>query len=141
MAITQGFCTSFKTELLSGTHNFAAAGDTFKVALYTSTATIDATTTVYSTTNEVAGAGYVAGGATVAGQAVASSGVTAYVDFTDPSWAASTITARGALLYNSTDANKAVAAWDFGSDKTTSASTFSIILPAADSSNAIIRIT
>lgn len=141
MAITQGFTNSFKGELLGGTHNFAAAGNTFKLALYTSSATLDATTTAYSATNEVAGAGYVAGGATLAGQAVASSGATSYVDFTDATWAASTITARGALLYNSTSANKAVAVFDFGSDKSSSASTFTVQFPAATVDSAIIRIT
>lgn len=141
MAITQAICNSFKKELLEGTHNLQAAGDTFKIALYTSSATIDSTTTVYSATNEAAGAGYAAGGNTLAGQSVTQSTSVSYVDFTDSSWAASSITARGALIYNSTEANKAVIVLDFGSDKTSSASTFTIIFPSADSTNAIIRLS
>lgn len=141
MAITQAACTSFKSELMTKVHNLGAAGDTIKIALYTSAATIDATTTAYSATNEASGAGYVAGGNTLAGQVVTTSGTTAYVDFSDTTWAASSITARGALIYNSTAANKAIVVLDFGVDKTSSASSFVITFPAADAANAIIRIT
>lgn len=142
MAITQAVCNSFKKELLDGIHNFnSSGGDTFKIALYTSSATLGSTTTAYSATNEVAGAGYVAGGNTLAGQSTTQSTGTSYVDFTDSSWAASTITARGALIYNSTDSDKAVIVLDFGSDKSSSASTFTVIFPSADATNAIIRIS
>lgn len=139
MAITQAVCSSFKKELLQGVHSLDTAGDTIKIALYTSSAALDATTTVYSATNEASGAGYVAGGNTLAGQVVTQATTISYVDFTDSSWAASSITARGALIYNSTEANKAIIVLDFGSDKTSSASTFTVIFPSADSSNAIIR--
>ena len=141
MAITQCVPTSFKAELVSGTHNFAVAGDTFKIALYTSSATLDATTTAYTSTNEVVGTGYTAGGNTLTGQLVNTSGTTAYVDFADSTWAASTITARGAMIYNSTDANKVVCILDFGVDKSSSASSFVITFPSADATNAILRIT
>lgn len=141
MAITQAACTSFKSELLTATHNLGAAGNTIKIALFTSAATLDSTTTAYAAANEAAGAGYVAGGNTLAGQVVTTSGTTAYVDFTDSTWAASSITARGALIYNSTAANRAIIVLDFGVDKTSSASNFVITFPAADSNNAIIRLT
>lgn len=140
MAITQAMCTSFKAELLAGVHDFTT--DTFKVALYTSSATLDAATTAYSATNEASGTNYTAGGETltVAGGSVSTSGTTAFVDFSDVSWAASTITARGALIYNSSQANKAVAVLDFGADKSSADGTFEITMPAADASNAIIRL-
>jgi len=140
MAITQTICTSFKKELLEGGHDFTS--DTFKIALYTSSATLDATTTAYSATNEVTGTNYTAGGATltVTGGAVSTSGTTVYVDFSDATWASSTITARGALIYNSTASNKAVVVLDFGLDKSSTASTFTVTFPTADSSSAIVRI-
>ena len=140
MAITQAMCTSFKSEALQGVHDFTT--DTFKIALYTSSATLSAATTAYSATNEVSGTGYTAGGETltVTGGAVSTSGTTAYVDFSDVTWSSSTITARGALIYNSSQANKAVAVLDFGSDKTSTDGDFVIIMPTADASNAIIRI-
>ncbi len=138
MAITSALCTSAKKEFLEGVHE---AGDTYKIALFTSAASLDASTTAYSTTNEYVGAGYVAGGATLSGYASGSSGTTAWIDWTsDPSWAAATITARGALIYNSSQSNKAIAVIDFGADKTSTAGTFLITLPVADASNAIIRI-
>jgi len=108
--------------------------------LYTSSATLDATTTAYSVTNEVSGTGYVAGGESLTVTGPTSSGTTAYLDFTDTTWSTATITARGALIYNSTQSNKAVAVLDFGSDKSSSAGDFTIIWPTYDSSNAIIRI-
>lgn len=141
MAITQAMCTSFKQELLVGTHNFTlSTGDAFKIALFTSSATLDATTTAYSASNEASGSGYSAGGNTLTNVTPTTSGTTALTDFADSSWATSTITARGALIYNSTDSNKAVVVLDFGSDKSTSAGTFTVQFPTADASNAIIRI-
>ena len=141
MAITQALCTSFKVELLTGTHNFTATtGDSFKIALYTSSATLGATTTAYSSTNEVSGTGYTAGGAALTEVTPTSSGTTAYVDFGDATWSSATITARGALIYNSTDSNKAVAVLDFGADKTSTNGDFTVQFPTADSSSAIIRI-
>lgn len=141
MAITQSMCTSFKVELLQGVHNFTnTTGDVFKIALYTSSANLDSTTTVYTTTNEVSGTGYTAGGNTLTNVTPTSSGTTAFTDFADTTWSTATITARGALIYNSTESNKAVAVLDFGSDKTSTAGNFTIVFPTADSANAIIRI-
>jgi len=150
MAISQAMCTSFKVELLSGGHNFnttnvarsANTADTFKIALYTSSATLDATTTAYSTTNEVAtGGNYSAGGNTLTiAQVPTSTSTTAWLDFGDSTWSSSTITANGALIYNSTNSNTAVAVLAFGGDKTSTNGDFTIIFPTADSSNAIIRI-
>ena len=139
MAITQAMCTSFKVDLLDGEHDFGA--DTFKIALYTSSATLDATTTAYSTTNETSGTGYTAGGNTLTVSVTpTSSGTTAYLSFSNTTWSTASITARGALIYNSTNANKAVAVLDFGSDKTSTAGDFTIQFPTADASSAIIRI-
>lgn len=139
MAITQAMCTSFKVDLLDGEHDFAA--DVFKIALYTSSATLDATTTAYSATNEASGTGYTAGGNTLTVSTTpTSSGTTAFVSFSNTTWSAATITARGALIYNSSKTNKAVAVLDFGADKTSTAGDFTINFPTADASNAIIRI-
>ena len=141
MAITQAMTTSFKQELMEGVHDFTT--DTFKIALYTSSATLDATTTAYSATNEVSGTGYTAGGntLTVTGGAVSTSGTTAYIDFADTTWSTATITARGAVIYNSTaTGNPAVAVLDFGADKTSTAGDFTVSFPTADASNAIVRI-
>jgi hypothetical protein len=149
MAFTGNFmCTSFKLELLTATHAFtttvargATTADTFKVALYTSSATLDASTTAYAATNEVAsGGGYTTGGNTLASTTTTSSGTTAYVDFADSSWTSATFTARGALIYNSTQSNKSVVVLDFGSDKSVSAGTFTVVFPTNDASNAIIRL-
>jgi len=147
MAISQAMCTSFKTELLNGIHAFgttvvrgATTADTFKIALFTSSATLGATTTAYSTTNEVSGTGYTAGGNTLTNVAPTSSGTTAYTDFADTTWSSATITANGALIYNSTQSNKAVAVLAFGGDKTSTAGDFTIIFPTADATSAIIRI-
>lgn len=138
MAITSAFCTSAKSEFLQGTHTSA---DTYKIALYTSAATLDATTTAYSATNEVSGTGYTAGGTTLTGFSVTTSGTTAILDFTtDPAWANSTITARGALIYNSTKTNKAIAVYDFGADKTSSNGTFTVQFPVPDAANGLLRI-
>ena len=141
MAITQAMATSFKQELLTGTHNFTnGTGDVFKIALYTSAATLDASTTAYTATNEVVGSGYTAGGNTLTTVTPTTSGTTAFTDFADTTWAASTITANGALIYNSSKSNKAVAVLAFGGDKTTTAGDFTINFPTADASNAIVRI-
>jgi hypothetical protein len=143
MAITQALCTSFKAELLQGIHDFTAStGDVFKLALYTSSATLDATTTAYSSSNEVANSGsYTAGGGTLTNITPTSSGTTAFADFADLSFTSATITARGALIYNSTDGDRAVAVLDFGADKISTTGTFTIQFPAATASDAIIRIS
>lgn len=141
MAITQALVTSFKQEILVATHDFTnTTGDAFKVALYTSSATLGASTTAYSATNEVSGAGYTAGGNTLVNVTPTTSGTTAFCDFSDTTFSTATITARGALIYNSSKSNKAVAVLDFGSDKSSSAGDFTIVFPTADASNAIIRI-
>jgi|TARA_R110002012_G_C11501914_1_gene597431 hypothetical protein len=140
MAITQAICNSFKEELLEGTHDLD--GHTLKLALYTSSATLGATTTAYSTTNESSGTNYTAGGATLSSVAVASSGSTAYVDFADVSFSSATISdAAGALIYNSSASNKAIAVIDFGAKKSVTSGTLTISLPAAAASTAIIRIS
>ena len=138
MAITTAMCTSFKQELLEAEHDFTT--DTFKLALFTSSATLGATTTAYAVSNEVSGTGYSAGGATLTVVAPTTSGTTAYVDFNDVSFSSSTITARGALVYNSSKSNKAVAVFDFGSDQSTTNATFTVTMPTADATNAIVRI-
>lgn len=143
MAISQAMATSFKVQLLSGAQNFnTGTSKVYKIALYTSAATLDASTTDYSsTTNEVAnGGGYTTGGKTlVVSQTPTSSGTTAFIDFSDVTWTSATITARGALIYNSTD-DTAVGVLDFGSDKSSTDGDFTIIFPTPDASNAIIRI-
>ena len=142
MAISQAMPTSFKQELLTATHNFTAStGDVFKIALYTSSATLGASTTVYSTSNEVAnGNGYTTGGNTLTNVTPTTSGTTAFTDFADTTWSNATITANGALIYNSSKSDKAVAVLAFGGDKTSTAGDFTIVFPTADASNAIIRI-
>jgi hypothetical protein len=141
MAITQGMATSFKVQLLNGGQNFTS--NTFKIALYTSTATLGESTTVYSATNEVPSTGnYTAGGNTLTVNVVpTSSGNVAYVSFANTSWANATITANGALIYNNSAANAAVAVLAFGGDKTSTNGTFAINFPTADASSAIIRLT
>lgn len=143
MAITQAVCTSFKVALLNGEMDFSSdTSDVFKIALYTSSATLGESTTAYSVTNEVSGTGYSAGGETLVISAnPASSGTTAFLDFSDVTWTTATITARGALIYKADGVtNPAVAVLDFGSDKTSTAGNFTIQFPTADASNAIIRI-
>ena len=152
MAIAQAMCTSFKKELLEGVHNFKnSGGDTFKLALFaegsggksSTTATLGASTTALVTTGEVASSGtYVTGGLalTRVDPSIPSSSTTAITDFADLSFTTATITAMGALIYNSSDSNKAVAVLDFTSNKTSTAGTFTIQFPTADASNAIIRI-
>ena len=149
MAITQAMCTSFKQELMLGTHNFATNGNSFKLALYaeggggksSTTATLGAATTAYTTTGEVANSGsYTAGGSALTNVAPTTSGTTALTDFADISFTTSTITAMGALIYNDTNSDKAVAVLDFTSNKTSTSGTFTVTFPTADASNAIIRI-
>jgi hypothetical protein len=151
VALSQTLATSFKVEILDGIHNFGTgvirattAADTFKIALYTATATLNATTTVYTTDNEVTGAGYTAGGNILVISQVPTSTNTetvAWLNFENSSWPSSTFSADGALIYNSTQGNKAVAVLNFGSTKTTTNQTFTVTFPASTSSAAIIRIT
>jgi hypothetical protein len=133
-------CSSFKQQLFLGEHDLDT--DTIKMALYISAATLDASTTVYSTSNEVSSSGtnYTAGGNTLTGATVSLSGTTAFVDFADTSWTTATFTARGALIYNSSKSNKAIAVLDFGSDKTATSGTFTVQMPANTSTDALIRI-
>jgi hypothetical protein len=139
MAITQTLPTSFKVQLLSAQQNFNS--DTFKMALYTSSATLGAGTTVYTTSNEVSGIGYTAGGNTLTVTVTpTSSGTVAYISFADTSWYTATFTARGALIYNTSQSNAAVAIFDFGSDKSVVGGTFTVTFPAANSTSAVIRI-
>ena len=144
MAITSAICTSFKQELLVGTHNFTATtGNTFKIALFTSSATLGAGTTAFATTNEItnsSGTAYTSGGATLRNITPTTDSTTAVVDFSDVSFTSASFTANGALIYNSSQSNKAVAVIAFGADKTVTSGTFTIQFPTADASNAIIRI-
>ena len=142
MAITQAVCTSFKQEILVEGHDFTATtGDTFKIALYDSSATLSASTTAYSSSDEVSNSGtYTAGGGSLTAVTPTTSGTTALCDFSDISFTSATITARGALIYNSSASNKAVVVLDFGGDKTSTSGTFTIAFPAADASNAILRL-
>ena len=141
MSITSALCTSFKQEILVGTHNFTAtSGNSFKLALYTSSATLNASTTAYTTSNEVSGTGYTATGAALTSVTPTTSGTTALCDFADLTFSSSTITANGALIYNDTQSDKAVCTLAFGGDKTSTAGDFTIQFPTADASNAIIRI-
>jgi hypothetical protein len=143
MAFSGNFmCTSFKKELLEAVHNFKnSGGSTFKIALYTNSASFDASTTAYTATNEVSGTGYSAGGNTLTRVDPTSSGTTAFTDFADTTWSSSTITARGAMIYNDSAAgNPAVVILDFGSDKTSTNGDFTVVFPTADASNAIVRI-
>ena len=144
MAISSAICNSFKQELLVGTHNFtASSGDTFKIALYTSSASLGASTTAFSTSNEIsntAGSAYSSGGATLTSVTPTLDSSTAVCDFNDVSFTSASFTANGCLIYNSSQSNKACAVIAFGGDKTVSSGTFTIQFPAADASNAIIRI-
>lgn len=139
MAFTgNAFCTSAKTGFLTGT--YAPLTDTMKIALYTNSATLDATTTIYTTSGEVVGTGYTAGGNTLAGASIGSSGTTSWITFSDSAWTTATITARGALIYDSSKSNAAIAVLDFGADKTSTAGTFTVQMPVAAASTALIRI-
>ena len=143
MAITQAMCTSFKKELLEAKHNFLlSGGNTFKIALYTSSASLAASTTAYTTSNEVASSGnYTAKGNTLTNVDPSSSGTTALTDFADTTWSSSTITAYGAMIFNEdTSGDTSVLILSFGADKTSTAGDFTIAFPTADASDAIIRI-
>lgn len=144
MAITQAMCTSFKQALLDGEMDFSSdTAQTFKIALYTSSATLSAATTAYTTSNEVSGTGYTAGGNTLTistNPTNGGSGTTVYLSFSNTTWTSSTITARGALIYKSGGTNPSVAVLDFGSDKSSSNGDFQIQFPTADATSAIIRI-
>ena len=140
MAITQAVCNSFKQELLQGLHDLD--GHTLKLALYTSSATLGPTTTAFSTTNESSGTNYTSGGATISNVAVSLSGTVAFVDFDDVSFSSATISdAAGALIYNSSASNRAIAVLDFGSTKSVSGGTLTVSLPSASASTALIRIS
>ena len=143
MAFSGNFmCTSFKKELLEAVHNFKnSGGSTFKIALYTNSASFTAATTAYTASNEVSGTNYTAGGNTLTRVDPSTSGTTALTDFADTTWSSATITARGALIYNdSASGDPTVVVLDFGSDKTSTSGDFTVVFPAADASNAIIRI-
>jgi len=151
LAISQTLATSFKVEILDGIHNFgvgviraSTAADTFKIALYSTLATINDTTTVYTTQDEVTGTGYTAGGNTLVISQVptsTSTETTAWLNFDNSSWTTASFSADGALIYNSTQGNKAVAVLNFGGTKTATAQTFTVTFPASSSDAAIIRIT
>ena len=139
MAITQAICSTFKQELLEGIHNFAASGgDTFKIALYTSSANLDSSTTVYTSSGESSGTGYTAGGATLTNAGTGLTGTTAFLDFDDYTWTSATISAAGALIYNATEGNKAVAVLSFGAVYSSTNGNFTITFPAATSTTAVI---
>jgi hypothetical protein len=145
MAITQAMCTSFKKGLLQAQHNFSSGGDAFKLALFTSSATLSAATTNYSTTNESSGTNYTAGGSALTNVTPTTSGTTALTDFADLVFTDATVTARGAMIYNTTTGagtgtTDSTIILDFGSDKTSTAGDFTIVFPAAAASTAIIRI-
>lgn len=136
--LTAGMCNSFKEELLKGIHDFST--DTFKAALYTNSATLGPSTTVYTTSNEASGGGYTAGGNTLSGASVALSQGIAYVDFSDTTWTAANFSARAALIYNSSKANRAVAVYVFDEVKTVSSGNFQLQFPAANPTEAVVRI-
>lgn len=141
MAITQSIAASFKQQVLEAVHDFqtsGSGGDTFKIALYTSAATLNSSTTAYTTSGEVVGTGYTAGGQTLTNQGVTLSGATAYTDFSDVTWTSASFTADGALIYNASQANKAVAIFDFGGSFTCTNGDFTVIFPAATSSTAVL---
>jgi hypothetical protein len=137
VSISQTMCTSFKVECFQAVHDLST--DVIKMALYTSSATLGADTTAYTATGEATGTGYVAGGETLTSPVVTSSGTTAIVDFADAVWAASSITARGALIYNSSKSNKAIAVLDFGANKASSGDAFTVVMPAATATTALLR--
>lgn len=137
MAISQAMCTSFKGEVLQGAHELET--NTLKIALFTSSASLGAATTAYSTTNEISGTGYTAGGATLSSATAGTSGVVGYFDCDDPAWTGATFTANGAVIYNYSNSNKAIAILAFGADYSVSGGTFTIEFPAAGTS-AVIRI-
>ena len=143
MAISQTLTDAFLQDCLDGGQNLGTSGNTLKIALYTSSASLGATSSAYSATNEVSGTGYTAGGATLSSQAVAydTTNNVAYFDAADPSWSSATITARGALIYNNSKSNASIAVLDFGSDYSSSNGTFQVQLPSAAYNTALIRIS
>lgn len=142
MAISTAMCTSFKAELMQGLHNFTTStGNTFNLALYTSSATLGASTTAYSATNEVSGTGYSAGGQALTNVTPTTSGTTGLTDFADEVFSAATITANGCLIYNATNSNRAVSTHAFGGDVSSTSGDFTVQMPTADASNAILRIS
>lgn len=140
MAITSAICTSFKQELLVGTHNFTNGGNTFNLALYTSSASLGAGTTAYTTSNESSGTNYTAKGAALTSVTPTTSGTTAICDFSDLTFGTATVTARGALIFNTSASDKAVCALDFGGDKTSTAGNFTVVFPSPTATGAIIRL-
>jgi len=140
MAITSAICSSFKQELLVEGHNLTQGSDSIKLALYTSSATLGATSTVYVTTGQSSGTNYSAGGQALTNVTPALSGTTAVCDFADETFSTATVTARGCLLYNTTNSNKALCAIDFGGDKTSTAGDFTVVFPSATATGAIIRL-
>ena len=141
MAITSTLTTSFKVELLTGTHNFTnSSGNSFKLALYTSSATLGATTTAFTTTGQASGTNYTSGGSALTNVTPSATGTTAVTDFNDLTFSTATITARGCIIYNDTNSDKSVATIDFGGDKTSTAGDFTVVFPAKAASTAIIRI-
>jgi hypothetical protein len=136
--ITAGLTSSFKYQLLLGVHDFSV--DTIKIALYTSSASLDANTTVYTTSGETSGTGYTAGGVTATTVIVALSNGVAFVDFDDPTWAGATFTTQGALIYNASKANKSIGVMNFGLIQSMTNQGFQILMPAATSDSALIRI-
>jgi len=140
MAITSAIATSFKQEILVEGHNLTNGADSIKLALYTSSATMGAATTAYSTAQEVSGTNYSAGGSALTNVTPSTSGTTAVCDFADLTFGTATVTARGCLLYNSTNSNKALCAIDFGGDKTSTAGDFTVVFPSPTATGAIIRL-
>ena len=140
MAITSAIATSFKQELLVEGHNLTNGADTLKLALYTSSATLGAGTTAYVTTGQATGTNYTAGGSALTNVTPTTSGTTAIVDFADLTFGTATVTARGCLIYNTSNSNKAICAIDFGGDKTSTAGEFTVVFPAATATGAIIRL-
>jgi len=141
MAITSTLTTSFKKELMEATHNFTTtSGNSFKLALYTSSATLGAATTAFTTTGQASGTNYTSGGSALTNVTPTSSGTTGFADFADLTFSTATITARGCMIYNDTNGDKSVATIDFGGDKTSTSGDFTVVFPAAAASTAIIRI-
>ena len=141
MAITSAVCSSFKQQVLVGTHNLtASSGNSFKLALYTSSATLGAATTAFTTTGQASGTNYTSGGSALTNITPVLSGTTAVVDFADLTFGTATVTARGCMIYNDTNADKAVCAIDFGADKTSTAGDFTVVFPSPTATGAIIRL-
>tara|TARA_R110001583_G_scaffold42424_2_gene134821 strand:+ start:3108 stop:3533 length:426 start_codon:yes stop_codon:yes gene_type:complete len=140
MAISSAICTSFKQELLVGTHNFTNGANSFKLALYSSSANLGAATTAFTTTGQASGTNYSSGGSALTNVTPFATGTTAVCDFNDLTFSNATITARGCLIYNDTQSDKAVCAVDFGGDKTSTAGDFTVVFPTPTATGAIIRL-